>query len=43
VEGVRGRAPFVPGWDAAVRNVRGLEAAVRSAAAGGAVAVEPGL
>jgi len=41
VQATRTRAPFVPGWDAAVRNVRGLEAALRAAQAGGAVRVEP--
>lgn len=40
VEATRVGAPFVPGWDAAVRNVRGLEVALRAAEAGGAVRVE---
>jgi predicted dehydrogenase len=41
VHAVRAQAPLVPGWDAAVRNVRGLEAALRAAERGGAVRVEP--
>ncbi len=34
VANVRARGPFVPGWDAAVRNVRAIEIAVRAAEAG---------
>jgi predicted dehydrogenase len=40
VAATRDRRPFVPGWDAAVRNVRALEAATEAAEAGRAVPLE---
>jgi hypothetical protein len=41
VEAVRRGSPFAPGWDEAVRNMRGLEAAQRSARLGKPVPLEP--
>jgi predicted dehydrogenase len=41
VEAVRQREPFAPGWEAAVRNVRALEAASRAAETGRATQLEP--
>jgi predicted dehydrogenase len=40
VEATRGQRPFVPGWEAAVRNVRALEAAILAARRGRAVPLE---